>query len=384
MKGFVVDVDEGPPHSRPPSFAECYVCKKQFGSHSIALHEPRCLERWRAANSALPTAKRAATPRPRTTTLSRPKVLDADKCTEVDMSTRRCSELLALASLSSRSGGESSSSPDSEQAERSGRRARPGTMRLAVGPRDLNVPNIEYRARTAVLSPERSRLRRASDNSRSSPARPPHGARLPSPCVSCGKSENPERFHSHPEEASRSPARARRLVKKRLSIQRPTPVRYKPQPSLDPVAQRKQQQRQEKRRKEARLQEDEVQQERRREALQHNLALTLARYQRPALGPTFIVCYVCGRQFGPTSMPIHQPQCLERWYKSTAALPRRKQGPAPQPPDELPEGATLEEYNQLATDEAQRVKGEKRRASVANPTESDKAKSEESLFFIQF
>ncbi|XP_037079125.1 zinc finger protein 474-like [Pollicipes pollicipes] len=359
MKGFVVDVDEGPPHSRPPSFAECYVCKKQFGSHSIALHEPRCLERWRAANSALPTAKRAATPvrldslgsrAPAVASLTsswpsssgqiRPKVLDADKCTEVDMSTRRCSELLALASLSSRSGGESSSSPDSEQAER--------------------------------------------DNSRSSPARQPHGARLPSPCVSCGKSENPERFHSHPEEASRSPARARRLVKKRLSIQRPTPVRYKPQPSLDPVAQRKQQQRQEKRRKEARLQEDEVQQERRREALQHNLALTLARYQRPALGPTFIVCYVCGRQFGPTSMPIHQPQCLERWYKSTAALPRRKQGPAPQPPDELPEGATLEEYNQLATDEAQRVKGEKRRASVANPTESDKAKSEESLFFIQF
>ena len=398
MKALLMGLEEGSLQEpvRPPTFAECYVCHKQFGSRSIALHEPKCLEKWRAANGALPLGRRAATPvrlkalparrtpqpaasiasltaswpssngmlkatmaaepggssgrlstpggsraaRPQTTTLSRPKVLDAENADQLDMSTRRCSELLALTSLSgtehpsgssssgssssnssssSDSSSSSSSSPESETASDSSgsRAARPGTMRLGVGPRELHVPNIERRARTAVLSPGRS-----GSHSRSPPSAPRRRDGLPTPCVTCGKSENPERFHSHPEEGQRQPARAapRRLVRKRHSIQRPAPVRFHPQPTLDPSAQRKQQQREKKRAQQRQQQQDEAQQRLREEQQQRHLAETLARYGRPAAGPTFIVCYVCGRQFGASSLPIHQPQCLEVRLPAAAYL----------------------------------------------------------------
>ena len=396
MKALVVDLENGSSQSptRPPTFAECYVCHKQFGSHSIALHEPKCLEKWRAANGALPLGRRAATPvrlealpvrrtpqpaasiasltsswpssngllkaalaagptgpsgssrrlrvpsggraaRPQTTTLSRPKVLAAEHADQLDMSTRRCSELLALTSLSgsdrqrdspsSSSGGSSSSSdssssssssvsssssPVSEAASDSSgsRAARPGTIRLGVGRRELNVPNIERRARTAVLSSSRS-----DSHSRSPPGVPRRRDGMPTPCVTCGKPENPERFHSHPEEGQREPARAapRRLIRKRHSIQRPVPVRFHPQPALDPATKRKQQQRDKKRVQQRLQQEEEAEQRVREQQQQRHLTETLERYGRPAAGPTFVVCYVCGRQFGASSLPIHQPQCLE-------------------------------------------------------------------------
>ncbi|XP_043239202.1 zinc finger protein 474-like [Amphibalanus amphitrite] len=470
----MMDLDDGSPAApvRPPTFAECYVCHKQFGSRSIALHEPKCLEKWRAANGALPAGRRAATPvrlealpvrrappqpaasvasltaswpssngllkaalaagpaagapgrlstpgggraaRPQTTTLSRPKVLAAEHAAQVDMSAHRCSELLALTSLSgaerpagsssgssstssssssskssSSSGASSSSSPVSDDVSESSssRAARPGTMRLAVGPRELHVPNIEQRARTAVLSPGRS-----SSHSRSPPAVPRYRDGMPSPCVTCGKTENPERFHSHPEEGQREPARAapRRFFRRRHSIQKPVPVRFHAQPSLDPAAKRKQQQRDKKRAQQRQQQEDEAQQRLREEEQQRHLAETLARYGRPAAGPTFVVCYVCGRQFGANSLPIHQPQCLERWFKSNTALPRRKRGPAPQPPDHLPEGTPIDEYNRLATLEAQRVSGEQqeqnqKRTPVPSTTPTPPvSKADESLFFIEF
>jgi len=33
------------------------------------------------------------------------------------------------------------------------------------------------------------------------------------------------------------------------------------------------------------------------------------------------VCYICGRQFGSASLPIHQKQCMERWHLEQAKLP---------------------------------------------------------------
>lgn len=395
MKGIVLDMDGGQTVSKPPKFAECYVCQRQFGSHSLSLHEPRCLQRWQAQNQALPPNKRSPTPvkldtnghrvpplatltaswpssngkmlaaiatpsprpsRPRTTTLSKPKVLDAEQAQDLDMTTTRVSDLLAVTSLSSKSGDESSasnyslssvnssstsssnspsssslaSSSSSEDMDKSGasnRVRRPGTLKIGSGPREMNVPNIDQRARTAVISSPEHRARPGF-----MPAE--HEARMPSPCVSCGKHDNPERLHSHPEDppGTLPPApRARRLTKKRLSIQRPVPMKYKRQPPVDsrqpagqpyqepeelrrhqnPAERRRQEKRQEAREQQARLKQEEGQRRLREQAMQQNLDRTLSKYERPAQGPTFIVCYMCGRQFGPTSLPIHQPQCLE-------------------------------------------------------------------------
>lgn len=32
----------------------CYICGKQFGLHSIAVHEPQCLKKWQIENGKLP------------------------------------------------------------------------------------------------------------------------------------------------------------------------------------------------------------------------------------------------------------------------------------------------------------------------------------------
>ncbi|XP_054277852.1 zinc finger protein 474-like [Macrosteles quadrilineatus] len=55
-----------PPSSAPSTprrrLVLCYLCGRQFGSASIAIHEPQCLRRWRQENDRLPAAQRRAEP----------------------------------------------------------------------------------------------------------------------------------------------------------------------------------------------------------------------------------------------------------------------------------------------------------------------------------
>uniref|UniRef100_A0A8C8Z8S4 C2HC/C3H-type domain-containing protein n=1 Tax=Prolemur simus TaxID=1328070 RepID=A0A8C8Z8S4_PROSS len=46
-----------------PGFRVCYVCGREFGSQSLAIHEPQCLEKWRVENSKLPEELRRPLPR---------------------------------------------------------------------------------------------------------------------------------------------------------------------------------------------------------------------------------------------------------------------------------------------------------------------------------
>ena len=40
----------------------CYICGRQFGSASISIHEPKCLEKWQAENNKLPKSQRRPCP----------------------------------------------------------------------------------------------------------------------------------------------------------------------------------------------------------------------------------------------------------------------------------------------------------------------------------
>ncbi|XP_008588235.1 PREDICTED: zinc finger protein 474-like [Galeopterus variegatus] len=48
--------------SRRPGFQVCYICGREFGSQSLAIHEPQCLEKWRIENSKLPKHLRRPEP----------------------------------------------------------------------------------------------------------------------------------------------------------------------------------------------------------------------------------------------------------------------------------------------------------------------------------
>ncbi|PAV63428.1 hypothetical protein WR25_08393 [Diploscapter pachys] len=53
----------GPPRAtRPAPTVFCYICGRQFGSKSISIHEPQCLQKWHAENAKLPKDKRRPLP----------------------------------------------------------------------------------------------------------------------------------------------------------------------------------------------------------------------------------------------------------------------------------------------------------------------------------
>ena len=37
-------------------------------------------------------------------------------------------------------------------------------------------------------------------------------------------------------------------------------------------------------------------------------------------GPKFIMCYICGKQFGKSSLPIHEKACLKKWHAAEGKL----------------------------------------------------------------
>lgn len=40
--------------SSGPQFLTCHICGRGFGSHSLPIHEPQCLAKWKKENSNLP------------------------------------------------------------------------------------------------------------------------------------------------------------------------------------------------------------------------------------------------------------------------------------------------------------------------------------------
>lgn len=47
---------------KPPSVV-CYICGREYGTKSIAIHEPQCLKKWHTENDKLPLSKRRPEPK---------------------------------------------------------------------------------------------------------------------------------------------------------------------------------------------------------------------------------------------------------------------------------------------------------------------------------
>lgn len=47
----------------PITLSICYLCGRSFGSKSLSIHEPQCLRKWRQENDKLPAEKRRPEPR---------------------------------------------------------------------------------------------------------------------------------------------------------------------------------------------------------------------------------------------------------------------------------------------------------------------------------
>lgn len=175
--------------SRRPGFRICYICGREFGSQSLSIHEPQCLEKWRIENSKLPKHQRRPEP-------SKPQPLSGSS----------------------------------------------GSYTL----QSLN--EAAFQSSQAQLLP----------------------------CESCGRTFLPDRLLVH-----------QRSCKPKGG----TP----PEPNSNNSP---------------------------------DLAGLKAAGGIPAR-PRALICYICGREFGSLSLPIHEPKCLEKWKIENDRLPKELRRPVP-------------------------------------------------------
>jgi len=53
----------------------------------------------------------------------------------------------------------------------------------------------------------------------------------------------------------------------------------------------------------------------------------------PARRPVALVCYICGREYGTKSLPIHVKTCKVKWEKEQDLLPKKQRRPCPKAPE---------------------------------------------------
>ncbi|XP_019654939.1 zinc finger protein 474 [Ailuropoda melanoleuca] len=67
---------------RPPTVI-CYICGREYGTKSIAIHEPQCLKKWHNENNMLPKELRRSEPRkPEVRTITAKGFYDLDALNE--------------------------------------------------------------------------------------------------------------------------------------------------------------------------------------------------------------------------------------------------------------------------------------------------------------
>ncbi|GLV43427.1 hypothetical protein CBL_03969 [Carabus blaptoides fortunei] len=162
---------------------------------------------------------------------------------------------------------------------------------------------------------------------------------LPEPCKTCGRPDQPERFHSHPatplirtatkRAGAVTPGGNTNKHMMKNSVQKPVAMKYKgtkqkapapPVPTTTPVP---------------------------------SVAPTVEQNTRPKSpqrGPRTVICYICGREFGTASLPLHEPKCLQKWERENSQLPRHLQRKVPVKPEQA---MTPEQWNKFAWEASQ-------------------------------
>ncbi|KAJ9594904.1 hypothetical protein L9F63_013795, partial [Diploptera punctata] len=195
----------------------------------------------------------------------------------------------------------------------------------------------------------------------------PKPGEVPEPCRTCGRPEQPERFHSHPPPSSHKQTSAMkrqqdnnnnnddtaRSTVVKSSVRKPVPIKYRSGksnrrtstssetnvpnkvPSPDPVR---------------RNSNTSVEQPMERKSPRGGVFVVLDDKPVVKSGPRTVLCYLCGREFGTASYPLHEPHCLQRWERENAKLPSHLQRSVPEKPSDP---LSVEQWNAFAWEASQ-------------------------------
>ncbi|KAF4527495.1 hypothetical protein B566_EDAN015432 [Ephemera danica] len=360
--------------------------------------------------------RQESTPRPQTATLERPRVLDTTYLTKLDMSLTR-KALLSVTNLCKVPVGKRKIPLRSAGRIVGARRLKPRPSEADESWEDESVSEVErpvkekktlrnqVGSKRIVVARDKSETKSRQDtpnakvrNSVSSPCRGDHSRKattprnIPEPCRSCGRTDLPERLHSHPKitkpTENNRPVPAVTITRPvKSSVQRPVPIKFRSEKSKAKTQSVKTSTEQIKITESGKgvniKNTDSVSTKipvspktnrsspkpktgSPKSASQNGSPRSLASSPRSFVvmeekqdttstpratatpstgGPRLLVCYLCGREFGTASLPLHEPRCLEKWERLNARLPPALQRSPPQKPSHP---LSVDEWNEFA------------------------------------
>ncbi|XP_056021207.1 zinc finger protein 474-like isoform X2 [Ostrea edulis] len=342
-------MEKAPPN---PGFVLCYICGRKFGTKSISIHEPQCLEKWKKENALLPKSQRRKSP-------VKPEIIGkgSNNIEAMNQAAWQSSQAQLL------------------PCDRCGRTFAPD--RLAVHQRACKAPGGAKGKPSAATST--GGVTPSNTPGGSSPS-PKKTSAPPQPqfvlCYICGRKfgsksvaiHEPQCLEKWKAENSRLPKEQRRPVPKKPEV-----LQSGGNYDIDAM-------------NEAAWQSSQAQLIPCDGCGRTFAPDRLAVHQRgckgagkgtgkpggenpgttsfgssgpantsgkgdPKGGARTVVCYICGREFGTKSISIHEPQCLEKWKNENNKLPKERRRPLPKKP-EAGQALSREQMNDLAWENA--------------------------------
>ncbi|XP_069138183.1 zinc finger protein 474-like [Argopecten irradians] len=343
-----------------PGFVLCYICGNKYGSKSIDIHEPQCLKKWNAVNDQLPKGQRRKPPKKPEVITGAGGSYDVNAMNDAAWQSAQ-SQLLPCT--------------------RCGRTFAPD--RLAVHQRACKAPPgaAKQPASSAGGSSGSSIGSSSASSGQKSPTSPTKSKGAPAGpqfvlCYICGRKfgtksisiHEPQCLKAWELENSQLPKGQRRPVPKKPEVLKTTDGKYDVDAMNEAAWESSK----------AQLipcgncgrtfAPDRLPVHQRSCKPKGGAAKTDASTPTPSPltsggmmggntkggsppkgGPRTVVCYICGREFGSKSLPIHEPQCLEKWKVQNDQLPKERRRPLPRKPT-TEDGAPLtrEQMNEAA------------------------------------
>ncbi|XP_066262351.1 zinc finger protein 474-like isoform X1 [Euwallacea similis] len=194
--------------------------------------------------------------------------------------------------------------------------------------------------------------------------------KLPSPCKTCGRPDLPERFHSHPATplklspkkspgkravgATKSPEK----IPVKSTVQKPIAIKYKSKGTSNMPSDTRKTQSPLKKSTSSGLPIPKVcvtSPVKSKETPSSNKENSMGKKTsttplRGGSGKRTLTCYICGREFGTASLPLHEPKCIQKWKRENANLPPNLRRKLPIKPEG---NISQKEWNQLAWEASQ-------------------------------
>lgn len=350
----------------PPGFRVCYICGREFGSKSIKIHEPSCLEKWEHENMKLPPKQRRKVP-------VRPDVVGEHNGAEPSAKSVEVYNIAA----------QRSADAQLLPCERCGRTflpdrlpvhlrsckgtGRPKTVILGKKREKQKQNKQEYvhpvvtadntfasvdafnkskvgvsKPSTSLTTPEVS-----SQSHRKSGALTPRTSKSPlherihkngapqSPSTSSARSKAraspPQEQKVQTNRASYVKATAHHVKETHDAVSSPKTSGLGPRYAKTLPTQSKNKSSESKRGQTSKS----VSSVRESSTLQSSID-----GGSPIKMPPFMICYICGRKYGTKSLSIHEPQCLQKWRLENEQLPPQLRRPEPKKPEVRPIAGT--------------------------------------------